>query len=115
MRYEPTEAAERGAPVSHRGSDGPVRSRTRWTLASSLADDEPLAAHLDALLDVLEPRAAEVRALIGEGCRADWFCFLEARPSGNLVSIEPPTLTRLASLGAELVLDIYDSDPDDVP
>jgi hypothetical protein len=36
-----------------------------------------------------------------------------ARPTGNLVEVEAGTLSRIAHTGLALVLDVYDSDPDD--
>jgi hypothetical protein len=53
-----------------------------------------------------------LRQIESAGGSAFWSCFVTAKPTGNMVWLDPQTLSRLAKLGVPLVFDIYDSDPD---
>jgi hypothetical protein len=66
-----------------------------------------LSTHIDWLLSELEPKAAEVRALLEQGIKGDIFCFSEGKTE------RPPSLPkhireRAGALGLEIVIDHYD-------
>jgi hypothetical protein len=65
-----------------------------------------LATHIDWLLKELEPRAAEVRALIASGVSGDIFCYSRGRTA------QPPAVPRdlrerAAALGLSIGIDHY--------
>ncbi len=106
LGLQPSWVSDRGQPVSRRNPGGPVRQHTTWALSSGLPDSEVLQSHLLALLDVVSPARAAISQLLLS-------CMVTARPTGNLAEVEAETLSRIAHTGLALVLDVYDSDPDD--
>jgi len=109
---QPTNVVEKGAPISRRNPDAGQHRYTIWELASSLPDEAELAAHLDALLPLFEPRSSALRQIQDTGATAFWSCFLTAKPTGHMLWFEPEVLSRLGEVGAALEFDIYDSDDD---
>jgi hypothetical protein len=112
MHLQPTNVVEKGALISRRNPDAGQRRHTTWELASSLPDEAEPAAHLDALLPLLEPKISALRQIQGTGATAFWSCFVTAKPTGNMLWFEPQVLSRLGEVGAALEFDIYDSDDD---
>ena len=108
----PTGIRDRGDPVSRRNPKSKLREGARWLLRSGISESQPLADHLAVLLDQIEPQLPVLNALLDEGCQLEWFCYLEARPLGNLVDLDAPLLARLAALGGSITFDIYNSEPD---
>jgi hypothetical protein len=110
MGLQPTNVVDKGAPISRRSLDAGQRRHTTWELASGLPDDADPAAHLDALLPLVEPRSSALRQIQRTGATAFWSCFVTAKPTGNLLWFEPEVLSRLGEVGAALEFDVYDSD-----
>ena len=110
MDLQPTNVVEKGDPISRRNPDAGQRRHTTWELASGLQDDAELAAHLEALLRLFEPRISALRQIQATGATAFWSCFVTAKPTGNMLWLEPDVLSRLGKVGAALEFDIYDSD-----
>jgi Domain of unknown function (DUF4279) len=113
MGLEPTTVAEKGDPVSRRYPDRARRRHTTWQLAGGLSDDAEPAAHLEALLPLVEPRTSALSDMRSAGATASWSCFVTAKPTGNMIQFEPGLLARLSEVGALLEFDIYDSDDSD--
>jgi hypothetical protein len=89
----------------HGGGRG-VWRESAWILSSPLDKHENLVEHLKWLLDRLEPKADEVRALCAK-YRVDIFCgFSSGSGQGGFI-LDPETLARLAKLGIPLGLDLY--------
>lgn len=86
-------------------------SALKWII-EDLPDDAEPAAHLESLLQLLEPRTSAVHQIQGTGATAFWSCFVTAKPTGNMLWFEPEVLPRLGELGAALEFDIYKSDAD---
>jgi len=107
----PTGVHDRGEPISRRNPKSKLRKDAGWLLRSGIPETEPLADHLADLLGQIEPRLTILAALLDDGCQLDWFCYLEAAPLGNLVSLDASLLGRLAAVRGSITLDIYDSDP----
>jgi hypothetical protein len=112
MGLQPTNVVDKDAPTSWRNPGPAQRRHTTWELASSLPDDAEPAAHLEALLPLLEPRSSALRQIRGTGATVFWSCFVTAKPTGNMLWLEPDVLSRLGQVGAALEFDIYDSDGD---
>jgi hypothetical protein len=72
-----------------------------------LPDTEPLEAHLYALLDQVEGKDQELRALAADGFRLDWFCFISSDNGQLGLALSPQLMGRLAPLPIDLDLDIY--------
>jgi hypothetical protein len=108
---EPTRVTERGEPVSLRDPHSKLRDVTVWALESRIDELEPLASHLVSLLEQVEPMRPALVGLIDEGCELEWSCYLEARPLGSMTRLGARLVARLAGLGGDIVLDVYDSDP----
>ena len=68
-----------------------------------------MALHLEALLEILEPRSEVVAALASEADLYFWCGFSSGNGQGGF-SIRPELLQRLARLGVEVVLDLYPPD-----
>lgn len=112
LGLRPTQVTKQGDPVSLSRLHAGRRGHTTWALASPLNDDEEPAAHLEALLSIIEPLIPTLRQVEESGGNISWSCFVTAKPTGNMVWLEPHVLSRLARIGIALVLDIYDSDTD---
>lgn len=72
-----------------------------------------MGVHIDALLNVLTPRAGTLRRYADDGyiCSFSVGCFLEA---WNRSTVLPPnTLAAIGAVGASLWLDIYATAADD--
>ncbi len=101
----PTFAAAAGEPLPHRPSMR--RKHGRWEFGSPLAVTESVAAHLDALLPMLEQRAELIRALLSK-YPALLQCVIYVREGCNLgFDLPVELLARVAALGLALDFDIY--------
>lgn len=109
LGIQPTSAHEAGD--ARQG--GPAWPRAMWSLSTSERGRGPLADHLDALLDLVEPARERIAALADEGFELDWFCFVGV-PGIAGAMLPPATLTRLGSLPIALDLDIYAFASDEV-
>lgn len=89
--------------------DGRRHEQTVWSLDSTTDPSVPLGAHLIELLDHVEVCRQAVAGLTEDGCQIDWFCYLEATPTGNVVTFGAEPLHPLASLGGAIAFDIYES------
>ncbi len=78
-----------------------------WSVTSTLQESEPLSAHLQQLLDRVEPVAELLTALHDEGLAMDWFCFIDRDNGQGGPSFTPQLLRRLGALPAVLDLDVY--------
>jgi hypothetical protein len=103
LGIRPTTTAEAGTPLGRRTSA--VRAESLWCLSTSTADTEP-AVHLRQVLDVLEPRKAELWELAEAGYRAGWFCLVASHAAEHAVELDRGLLARLLSLPGELLLDV---------
>lgn len=108
LELEPTQAHRRGDPrVGKSGRRYSNFAEGLWGWRPDLAESEPLAEHLRALLDVLEPKAMVIQGLKELGLRLDLFVGVFG-PEGNFALIlEEELLSRLGRLGVDLVLDVY--------
>ena len=89
------------------GHDRPWRNGV-WGISSEkrLASAD-LDEHLRLLLDLFEPSSEPLHRLIrDQSLAADFFCFVSGDGQGG-PTLTPATMARIASLGAELALDIY--------
>jgi hypothetical protein len=69
-------------------------------------DSPRLAVHIEWLLAELEPKAAEVRALVASGVEGDIFCYSLGR-STRAPSIPRRLRERAAALGLTIDIDHY--------
>ena len=113
VTVEPSTAGRRGEPRAHNSSR---TNRTGyWTLDSrdvlSKADDH-LDEHLCWLLDQLEPRAGQLRAVITSQQQLEAQCWCVISMHGANVDFElpPGTIARIAALGCSLRFDVYAPD-----
>lgn len=88
-------------------STGRTWAAAHWSITSTLPEGEPLSAHLNQLLDIVEPVAELLNALHQEGMRMDWFCYIYRDNGQGGPSFTPHLLRRLGALPAVLDLDIY--------
>jgi hypothetical protein len=132
LRLPPDHTHRRGEPRLRRTHGGQVREYSpyphgMWSMSSQPWVHSPrLAVHVEWLLRELEPKAAEVRALIASGVEGDIFCYSRGH------SLKPPSIPRrlrerAAALGLEIGIDHYaegsadpgtrpgDGEPDDSP
>ena len=104
MGIEPTKAWCKGDPVPNHPTG--IRTHTRWALSSGLSTDEPLEAHLEALLTTLEARYEAVRRCAKEfhACIRAAIYFAEVNPE---FFISPSLAVRLGKMGVPLEFDLY--------
>ncbi|TDV48829.1 uncharacterized protein DUF4279 [Actinophytocola oryzae] len=107
LGLEPTDGFEVGDRVGRTGS---VRRRSLWSLSSGLPPESELAAHLDWLLDLLEPRRDLLWRLADQGYTADWFCLAASGAAEHAVGLTRPLLTRLLTVPGDLLLDVMGDD-----
>lgn len=108
LELEPTEAHRRGDPrVGKSGRRYSDFAEGLWGWRTDLAKSEPLAEHLRALLDVLEPKAMAFQQLQEMGLRLDLFVGVFGSEGNFALILEQELLSRLARLGVDLVLDVY--------
>ncbi|MGI5238698.1 DUF4279 domain-containing protein [Dactylosporangium sp. CA-139066] len=110
LGLRPPAVTERGEVVSRRNPGGGRRAHTTWAVDSTLAETAELAAHLEALLPLIEDRLPALRQIQSDGGTMFWSCFVTAKPLGNMFRLEAELLYRLAKVGVPLDFDLYDSD-----
>jgi Domain of unknown function (DUF4279) len=102
--------AHRAGEKRHR-SHLPPWPAGQWALESEselATSGNHLEDHLKWLLDRLEPHVQAVRELCArDNLLADFFCGYFMGQSNSGFSLTAHTLARIASLGADLSLDIY--------
>ena len=108
LGLEPSHAFEVGDRVGR--SSRTVRRTSLWLLSSNLPSDGELADHLHWLLDRLEPKAATLWQLVGQGYVADWFCLAASLATEHAVALDRPLLGRLLALPGDLLLDVMGDD-----
>lgn len=115
LRYEPTRAESRGAPVSSRRPTGPTLEATIWSVKSPLSSGErdgDLDPHVDALAPVLELATHE---LADSDARLTLVVGLTSKETGFLAGIGAEAVAALARARAGLIVDVYShTDEDDV-
>ena len=103
----PDRVFERGLPVGSRATDGPVHAFTTcvWELGE---DVDELSA-----TDVLGRLLAGVSAL-PPAVSMDVILMVDSRPLGSMTWLAPELVRAAADAGAGIVVDAYDSVPEDV-
>src|SRR5437879_13614092 len=80
LGLEPSNSFEAGTPVSSRSTT--LRESSTWLLQSGeIEDGVELEEQLRRLLEVLEPHETELWALVRQGYRANWFCYVASNPA----------------------------------
>jgi len=107
LGLEATRVGLKGERISQRHTA--LRRTSFWILMAPLADSLPLSEHLKWLLDVLEPKHDSIKS-IAQQHKADLFCgFSSANGQGGF-TLDPGLLTRLATLGIPVELDLHPPD-----
>ena len=106
LGVDPTSAHEDGEAVSPRSSG--VRRGSIWLLTSGeeIEDGIELEEQLERLLSALEPQSITLWALVAEGYKADWFCFVGSDAAEHAVELSRSLLSRLLQLPGDLLLDV---------
>ena len=98
--------ASRSHLAGQRSRSKVVYRESLWSLKSPLNKVDSLDKHLGWLLDRLEPKVEEVRAL-SRLHRLDFFCgFGSVNGQGGFV-LDGATLARIAKFGISLGIDLY--------
>lgn len=77
-----------------------------WGLRSKLSNEDPLSAHLESLLAILEPSQEQILKL-SEQNTVDFYCSLYSQ---NGFQLSPHLLRQTANLGAGFGVDVYPPD-----
>ena len=113
LGHAPTRVHHVGDPVSRRPpSSAHTHKHHYYGLHSGLRDSQPMEAHLEALLSLLEAKAEVVAGLSREAKISFWCGFSSGNGQGGF-TLSPSVLQRLARLGVEVSLDLYP--PEGVP
>jgi hypothetical protein len=103
LQIEPTASSPPGS--IHGGAPS---AYGRWRLSSEgKVEGTDLEAHIQWLLDLIEPNRAGITLLQTEGVLIDVFCFWESLTGHGGPQFGPDTLRRLGNMQLELGLDIY--------
>lgn len=103
----PSESFHAGAP---RGKSG-VWPHGYWEYSSKgHVESRYLENHLDWLLSQTEPIREDVLQLRISGCLVDIFCFWQFGIDQTGLVLSSDILKRLAELGVDLGIDVYDSE-----
>lgn len=94
----------------HHEGDYPGNNPTRsaykhgmWSLKSKIAEKEPLEAHLENLLSILEPNRSYINQL-AQRATVDFYCVLYSQSGFQL---SPQILKRIGELGATFGVVLY--------
>lgn len=108
LGLEPTVSHKRGDDrIGKSGERYSEYSEGLWAWRPSVSESEPLAEHVRALVDVLEPKAAPLRRLRKLDLRMDVFIGLFGPDSNFGFALSPELLERLGRLGIDLDFDVY--------
>ncbi|HSS96004.1 MAG TPA: DUF4279 domain-containing protein [Terriglobales bacterium] len=110
LGLEATRTFSKGDPIFGRDKDGKkikagVRKNSAWILSSPSGGDSNLDDHLRKLLDVINPKADELKQLSTK-CKVDIFCGFGAEGQGGF-TLTAEIINRLAKLNLNLDLDLY--------
>ena len=97
LRLAPTQVFRTGERMSARNPTSHVRDEALWLLESGLDSDEPIDRHFVALLEELEPRREELRALAADASLDFFAGFSSGSGQGGAV-IASAVLARLAQI-----------------
>lgn len=114
--------------VQRRGDLRPGRNGRRynhdyWGLSTPTLDDEEIEPHLNWLLDLIEPRAAQLEEIRASEVSAVLDCAWNSIGMGGGPWISPEAMSRLGALNLPLIISFYsheqpeaaDSGPDNSP
>lgn len=102
----PTDSVEAGDRVGRRSPRTATNPGWSLTSAAGIEDGMELATQLHRVLDVLEPRSAQLWQLVEQGWRAKWSCFLASHATEHAAELDRVTLTRLMAVPGDLWLDV---------
>ena len=102
----PTGSHDAGDPVTRRRPDAPKRKEALWLRESGLDEAVPLDQHIAALLDVIDARHDDFKA-IRERCEIDIFCGVFSGEGQGGFALDPDVSRRLADADLAVVFDIY--------
>ena len=106
LGVEPTHARSRGQLMSRRSRR--VASNSVWSVDSEASiDADTIEPHLQWLLDLIEPRAAALSAIVEEGAFAFTDCFWSSPGLSGGPWITPESMARLAALNLPLIISFY--------
>ena len=104
LGLQATKLFRKGDPYTKRSPS--LRKKHLIVVESALPASEPLARHLAALCDLLEPVAARLPD-IADRCGYDIFCGFSSGNGQGGFTLSPDLLSRLAVLKVDVGLDLY--------
>lgn len=99
------------APTTTQEGDPGRSEARRWSIASGVSESRPIEEHIDALLEKIHPHASELRN-ISTIARCRLSAGLEYTELNPEITFRPDILRKIADLGVELWLDIYNLSED---
>jgi hypothetical protein len=103
----PTEAHDRGDPVSRSKPNGPKRAHTFWSLTSTGRRERPLEDQIEDLVSFAERHQHQFEALKPNPERRIFCGVFSGEDAQGGFILEPALLGRLANLDLVLVFDLY--------
>lgn len=108
LELEPTISHKRGDDRTGKAAKSSSEySEGLWAWGPSLAEIEPLAEHVRALVDVLEPKIAVLQHLRNLGLRMDIFIGIFGSDNNFGFTMSPELLEKLGRLDIDLDFDVY--------
>jgi hypothetical protein len=112
LRIEPTRTRSKGQFVGKR--TGKVADTSHWSVDSAASTDaDTIEPHLQWLLELIEPQAAALAAVVAEGAFAYADCFWSSPGLSGGPWITPESMARLAALKLPLIISFYGSSTED--
>ena len=107
LALTPTHSVEKGSKASMRNPASMTRQASVWMFESGLAEGVPVEDHVEYLLEIAEQHADQLR-LLRSNSKIDLFLGLSAENGQGGFHLGNGLLGRLAALGIDLTLDLYE-------
>jgi Domain of unknown function (DUF4279) len=88
----------------------PTEADHSWRLVIPPVDGTEFDISLPVLLASVEPAHEALEELRRDGYAVDFFCYLGSYGTEHAAVLRPESLKRIANLGAELWLDVYEEE-----
>lgn len=109
LELSPGFVGEKGERMSPKNPDSMIRSTTVWVVDSGMPSGSPLSAHIQALVDLLEPMRTKLAEIVKDGSVDLFLGFTPASGQSSDV-LNGELLARLGRLPVDLTFDFYGGD-----
>lgn len=105
LKIEGATILEKGQKVSDRPG-ARTMERAMWQLESKLSAEAELADHILSLVNLIEGKLEQLKAL-QKNCETEMWCFISTQRSQCGFALEPELIKKLSVLSVTLIFDVY--------